>query len=213
MSSPTPAAAGLRLRLALRRVNPILAGGVLLALALAAALAWTAFARTGLERERAAFQAHAAQRAAVVAAAERAAAAAALSAAVAPTAAAAPDQDNLAAFYGTLGERRYAEQQVKTLFALAARSGLTLRQGEYKSAWDRGANVRTYQVNLPVKGSYAAIWDFAMAALRAVPFAALDDISFRRDAIGEPAVEARLRLTLYLRDTEATSQAVTGAAP
>jgi len=122
------------------------------------------------------------------------------SAAAAPAPVPAPLVDPLDAFYGTLGQRRYAERQVKTLFGLAAQNGLTLSQGEYKSGWDRNARVHTYQVNLPVKGSYAAIWQFAMAALRAIPFAALDDISFRRDSIGDPAVEARLRLTFYLTD-------------
>ena len=105
---------------------------------------------------------------------------------------------NLALFYDTLGERRYAEQQVKTLFALAAKTGLVLSQGEYKSAFEQSGRFHTYQLNLPVKGSYAAIWQFAMLALRAIPFASLDEISFRRDTIGAPAVEARLRLTLYL---------------
>jgi hypothetical protein len=75
-----------------------------------------------------------------------------------------------------------------------------LRQGEYKPGYDRNARVYTYQVNLPVKGSYAAIWQFAMAALRTIPFASLDEITFHRDAIGDATVDARLKLTLYLRD-------------
>jgi hypothetical protein len=112
-----------------------------------------------------------------------------------------PDANaNLALFYDNLGERRYAEQQVKTLFALAARSALVLSEGEYRSAIDRNGRFHTYQVTLPVKGSYGAIWQFGMRSLGAIPFASLDEISFRRDAIGEPAVEARLRLTLYLAD-------------
>ena len=67
-------------------------------------------------------------------------------------------------------------------------------------------DVRTWKeiahllLNLPVKGSYGAIWQFALGALRAIPFASLDDIGFRRDSIGDPVVEARLRLTLYLKD-------------
>jgi hypothetical protein len=73
-----------------------------------------------------------------------------------------------------------------------------LRQGEYKAAYDRDARIHTYQVSLPVKGSYRAVWQFAMLALRAIPFASLDELSFRRDAIGQADVEARLRLTLYL---------------
>ena len=109
---------------------------------------------------------------------------------------------NLAGFYEVLGERRYAEQQVKVLFDLAAKSNLTLTQGEYKTAYDKASGVSSYQILLPVKGPYAAIWQFAMQALREMPFAALDEISFRRDTIADPTVEARLRLTLYLKDAE-----------
>jgi hypothetical protein len=37
-----------------------------------------------------------------------------------------------------------------------------------------------------------------MLTLRAIPFAALDDIGFRRDEIGAAGVDARVRFTLYL---------------
>jgi hypothetical protein len=110
---------------------------------------------------------------------------------------------NLAAFYEVLGEQRYAEQQVKLLFDLAAKSGLVLSQGEYKAGYDKASQVATYQIVLPVKGQYNAIWQFSMQALRAMPFAALDEISLRRDAIADPAVEARLRFTLYLKPAAA----------
>jgi len=181
----------LRLRLVLRRANPILLAAAIALLVMAAGFAWTLNAVWAMERAQ---QANAAQ------AKQKALAAQALPPAPAPAPAPAQAPDNLAAFYGALGERHGAEQQVKTLFALAAKSGLVLRQGEYKPGYDRNAHVYTYQVNLPVKGSYAAIWEFAMAALRAIPFASLDEITFHRDAIGDATVEARLRLTLYLRD-------------
>lgn len=128
--------------------------------------------------------------------------------AVAPAIAPPPPSanQNLAAFYDVLGERRYAEQQVKVLFGLAAKSGLTLNQGEYKYAYDKASGVSSYQILLPVKGPYQAIWQFTLQTLRAMPFAALDEISFRRDAIGDTAVEARIRLTLYLRDAAPGAQ-------
>lgn len=113
---------------------------------------------------------------------------------------------NLAAFYDVLGEQRYAEQQVKLLFGLAAKANLALSQGEYKSAYDKASRVYTYQIVLPVKGPYAAIWQFTLQALRAMPFAALDEVGFRRDAIADPAVEARIRLTLYLKDAQTVVQ-------
>lgn len=108
--------------------------------------------------------------------------------------------ENLALYYATLGEKRHAEEQVKTLFDLAAKAGLTLTRGEYKFAHDKASGVTTYQIALPLKGPYRNIWQFALQALAAVPFAALDEVSLRRDNIADPTVEARLRFTLYLKD-------------
>ncbi|KGF79798.1 hypothetical protein IA69_22265 [Massilia sp. JS1662] len=179
----------LRLRLMLLRANPLVLAAGILVFVMAGALAWTLNAVWAMERAQEARAAQAKQKAQVAAAPEPAAA---------PVPVQAPD--NLAAFYGALGARGSAEQQVKTLFGLATKSGLVLRQGEYKPGYDRNAKVYTYQVNLPVKGSYAAIWQFAMAALRTIPFASLDEITFHRDAIGDATVDARLKLTLYLRD-------------
>jgi hypothetical protein len=189
----------LRLQLAVR-ANPLLAGAALIFLCCAGALAWTLHAAVQVDAERHALLA---ARAARQAAAPAAGAAAPVAAPVNQppvTQPPAQSRDPLEAFYTALGPRRYAEQQVRTLFTLAAKNGLSLSQGEYKTGYDRNARVTTYQVNLPVKGSYGAIWQFAMGALREIPFASLDDISFRRDTIGDPAVEARLRLTLYLKD-------------
>lgn len=191
MSAPSFGSLMLRLRLAVR-ANPLLAAAALGILACLAAFAWTAYATERADEERDALRAAAARTASVSSPVPAAAPAPVLPAAAPP--------DTLDAFYAALGPRRYAEQQVKTLFALAARNGLSLSQGEYKSAYDRNARVHIYQVNLPVKGSYGAIWQFALGALRAIPFASLDDIGFRRDSIGDPVVEARLRLTLYLKD-------------
>ncbi|ELX13323.1 hypothetical protein Jab_1c19460 [Janthinobacterium sp. HH01] len=109
---------------------------------------------------------------------------------------------NLAGFYEVLGENRYAEQQVKVLFDLAAKNNLTLSLGEYKAGYDKASRVSTYQIILPVKGPYQSIWQFAMQGLREMPFASLDDIGFRRESIAESTVEARLRFTLYLKDGE-----------
>ncbi|MGK5059181.1 hypothetical protein ACQ4WY_19850 [Janthinobacterium sp. LB2P49] len=120
--------------------------------------------------------------------------------AVAAAAPGATASENLARFYAALGPQRHAEQQVKQLFDLAAKNGLLLAQGEYKSGYDKASRVATWQVTLPLKGSYAAVWQFALQALRAAPFASLDELSFRREQIADTQLEARLRLTFYLTD-------------
>lgn len=178
-------AAWLRLRLGMKAGGPVVFGALALCVIALAGLAWLAQARDLVDLARVD-----ARRVAALPP-------------PAPVIVATPpatDDYHLALFEAALGERRNAEQGVKTLFKLAGQSGLSLRQGEYKAAYDRNARLHTYQVTLPVKGSYGAIWQFALGALRAIPFAALDEISFKREAIGEANVEARLRLTFYLTE-------------
>jgi hypothetical protein len=170
----------LRAHIALARRSPIGIALTVLLVAMVGSSGWLVWQRTMLERETAL-----AARMSALPKKEH-------------KAEAPPADDNLGLFYRSLGERRYAEQQLKTMFALASKTGLVLNKGDYREAWDRNAKLYTYQVTLPVKGSYRAIWDFALQALAAIPFASLDDISFRRDAIGDANVEARLRFTLYL---------------
>lgn len=124
----------------------------------------------------------------------------------APTAPPPVAEVHLAHFYDALGEARYAEQHIKTLFAVAAKTGLTLNLAEYKLTDEKDGRYRTYQIVLPVKGSYVAIRQFCEQTLLAMPFASLDDISFKRDAIGNRMLEARLRLTVYLADRPAAAQ-------
>lgn len=176
-------AIALRARLAVIALGPVFCGACLLIVLGAAALAWLL-----------------PQRAVQAGRHQLAMRAAAMPASAALKLAPATANQNLDLFYATLGEQRYAEQQVKTLFALAAKANLSLRQGEYKSAYDRNGRLHTYQMTLPVKGTYAQVWQFGLMALRAIPFASLDELSFKRENIGDTQVEARLRLTLYLAD-------------
>ena len=114
--------------------------------------------------------------------------------------------ENLDSFYAVLGEQRYAEQQLKILFGIAAKNGLALNQGEYKLVYDKASGVASYQLLLPLKGSYQAAWQFSLQAPRALPFAALEEVSLHRETIADTSVEARLRLTLYLKGAPVAQQ-------
>jgi hypothetical protein len=191
MSDMNLSALWLRLVLALRRLNPVLVAAVVLAIGALGTIGYLAAARAELGEEYAAARRQAALPPPL------------------PSALPAPPpsaDQNLAHFYASLGERRGVDRQLKTLFALAEKNGLSLRQGEYRSSQDRAGRFLTYQVTLPVSGRYGAIWQFAFDALRALPHASLDDVGFRRDAIGSETVEARLRLTLYLAATPGVPQ-------
>jgi hypothetical protein len=114
-----------------------------------------------------------------------------------------PAQANLTAFYATLGTRQAAVEQVRTLFVLAHEAGLSLDKGEYKSAYNVNSRSHAYQVLLPVTGTYSAIRLFCEKVLVAIPFASLDEIGFKREAVAAGALQAKLRFTLHLGDPPA----------
>lgn len=115
------------------------------------------------------------------------------------------NQERLQTFRDMLGEKRYEEQQIKTLFAIAGKTGLALERAEYKSAFVQSGRYRTYKIALPVSGTYPAIRAFCEQALLAIPFASLDALNFKRDAIGSNIVEAQLYFTLHLADSGETA--------
>jgi hypothetical protein len=109
-------------------------------------------------------------------------------------------EENFNRFSAVLGDPLDTEKQIKTLFSLARKTGLALSQAEYKLADDKNGRYRTYQILLPVKGSYSAIRNFCEKALLEIPFASLDEMGFKRESIATGRLEARLRFTLYLSE-------------
>ena len=64
---------------------------------------------------------------------------------------------------------------------------------------DNGARFETYTIVLPVKGDYAQLRRFCEKVLMTVPYAALDDMRFKRSSTNDQTVEASLRFTVFLR--------------
>jgi hypothetical protein len=108
-----------------------------------------------------------------------------------------PDEQ-LANFYGAFPTLAAAPDLLATIYQAAERRGLSLLHGEYRVKRERSGGLLHYQVTLPVQGSYTQVRDFLAEVLQQIPFAALDHVSFEREAIGQAQVEARIGLTLYL---------------
>ena len=104
------------------------------------------------------------------------------------------------AFEATLAPRSSVPDLIKTVFGEAGKAGLTLSQAEYRLGEDKAGGYSSYQMILPVHGPYPKLRGFAESVLAAIPAAALEEVSFKREAIGNPATEARLRLVFYLKD-------------
>lgn len=200
MSAFNPGMAGLRLRLALARFGLI--NCIVSVLCLVAALAWLWWMPH--LRAQLSTQQHAVKEARRML---NASAPGAVGAAIVKLPAA---EQHMADFYDALGEQDYSEQQIKAVLSIAEKTGINLNQAEYKSAFDKNGRYRTYQILLPVKGSYAQIRQFCEKTLMAIPFASLDDMSFKRDAIGNTMLEAQLRFTLYLADEASDVRSISG---
>lgn len=91
-----------------------------------------------------------------------------------------------------------AAAALRRLFDAASGAGLELAQGEYRLTEVKEAQLRRYQVSLPVAGGYPEIRAFVARALNADPALALTAIQLRRERIESPDLEAQLNFTLYL---------------
>ena len=108
-------------------------------------------------------------------------------------------EERLQAFLDRLVDEGKRTEILKTVFAEAANAGIALQQGDYALLADAEGDFTKLQISLPVKGAYSQIRGYAQTLLDTIPALSLDEITIRRDSVRTPNVEARLRLTLYLK--------------
>jgi hypothetical protein len=105
-------------------------------------------------------------------------------------------------FYGFFGDGRELPDALARLHNAASAYGIALDQGEYRLSQDGGGRLLRYQITLPVQGPYPNVRKFVARALRELPAASLDQMSFERARIGEHRIDARITLTLYMVNDE-----------
>ena len=109
-------------------------------------------------------------------------------------------EERFAAFTQTLGDKRELGAMVATVFELAEKHGLVLAQADYKLEFDKAGGYHTYQMRVPVRGTYPRLRGFVDATLARIACAALEDVDFKREAIGSSEAEARLRFVFFVKD-------------
>lgn len=106
--------------------------------------------------------------------------------------------EQLVEFYRAFPAERFSPQWLEKLIAVAEQNDLTLNEGEYKTTRDKVGRLVRYQITLPVTGEYPQIREFLAALPAEIPIIALEDVQFERNNIAESAVEAKIKLVLYL---------------
>jgi len=100
-------------------------------------------------------------------------------------------------FYSALPAQEEVADVIERIYAAAETAHLSLLHGEYTGADVPSTGLVRYRIVLPLQGSYAQVRGFASAAA-AVPGLVLDDLSLKRQSVGEGQLEARAQLSLFL---------------
>lgn len=106
--------------------------------------------------------------------------------------------ERLDAFYALFPLQTDAAAAIEKIYAAAESKGVTLPRGEYGLTVDPKTNLARYRIVLPVQAGYQQVRGFLAQALRDVPTLALDDLELQREKIGDPQVQAKIYMTLYL---------------
>jgi len=106
-------------------------------------------------------------------------------------------ESQLQTFYRFFPDPSEKTTGLARIYSAAEHQTLLLETGEYRFLSGQNHALSRYQVTLPVKGSYLQIRNFVNEVLIEVPSAAVDDISFKRENISSPVLNARIKLTLF----------------
>ena len=107
-------------------------------------------------------------------------------------------RSELAEFYAALAQPASAPDLLRRLHRAARDQGLTLDQAEYRPLPDPEGKLTRYQILLPAKGTYPEVRRFLVQASSDVPGLSIDGVNFQRQQIGDPVVDAQIKLTLFL---------------
>ena len=105
---------------------------------------------------------------------------------------------DLAEFYAALARPASVPDLLRKLHRAARDQGLLLDQAEYRPLPDPEGRLTRYQILLPAKGTYPEVRRFLVQAGDEIPGLAVDGINFQRQQIGDSALEAQIKLTLFL---------------
>lgn len=102
----------------------------------------------------------------------------------------------LRTYLGSFPARATLNDWVEKIDAAAQASGTTVERVDYRPGSTEG--MVSYQIVLPVKGSYAQVRTFVGTLLETLPSLAITGLELQREGPSSGAVAGRLQATLFL---------------
>lgn len=111
----------------------------------------------------------------------------------------------------TLRPHIEATAQVRRVYRIAARQGLAIGQASFQHSAEPQAGIDHLQISLPLNAGYPQVRRFVEEVLRELPNASVDQLSLKRNQVGQAQLEARLRLSIWLTPGDPPKAGVPGA--
>lgn len=108
------------------------------------------------------------------------------------------NRSQLSNFYAFFPLTENVPELLSRINRSASENQLKLEKGEYKLARESDFRLARYQITLPVHGDYGALRSFVNNVLEAVPSAALEELTLKRENVDMPELEGRVRFVLFL---------------
>jgi hypothetical protein len=103
-----------------------------------------------------------------------------------------------------------AGEIVRRMVTLAQAENIHLAQSDYQRRFHDGIQVSQVQITQPVRATYPQLRRYTEAVLRGMPQVSLDQVTVRREAVGQIQVEARLTWSLW---TQAAAPVISAPRP
>jgi hypothetical protein len=107
-------------------------------------------------------------------------------------------REQLTEFYHFFPTEKSSPIWLEKLVVVAEKNALSLNDGEYKVTQDKIGQLMRYKITLPVRGKYTQIRKFLASLRTEIPVIALENVQFERGNIIDSAVQAKIKLVLYL---------------
>lgn len=109
-----------------------------------------------------------------------------------------PAAAELGRFYARFPSQAVFPDSLGQLLKTAAAHALNVNDGEYTVARETTGRLVRFQIVLPLRGTYPQVRGFLTALAHEVPGMVLENARFERHEIGDPTLDVRLRLVLFL---------------
>lgn len=98
-----------------------------------------------------------------------------------------------------LRERQKIDELLAAMHASARENQVRLEQGEYRLQAEAGTRLARYRMIIPARANYVQLREWLDSMSESQPGLQIDDLSFKRENIGQDAVEARISFSLLVR--------------